>query len=448
MASTTLDYLYNSPSSLAQGPDGEQLLLSKFSEVERGSSSCFFWGRLHNPYVLSRCLITLSKTVQSSFSLSPFEIALLKDPIVTAGNNRIRFEAFSHCAGVYGRVDVLEGGQDGEFLENGTTNVDFNPPLIAELSRIKQNDELMLSVGKKEVGFHKDGKSIIERKVPLPSKWIKGLTTVQHYFSETETELRLSRIQALQLFQSLPKGSVKVDYYLIKRGNKYSFSQLKSSNAITIGGVHRLKLIKPLISLVKSLHIYPHPNNQSISFILKFDQINFIFSLSRDSWRGFSGEGAVLEELLEDIPDKLIQAFDNYTFTNQVFNPTLLSIEEDIELKKVDKLATKLAAMGLLGFDLEDNGFFYRRLPFKLKRILSLNPRLKNADKLLAEGKVKIVSRTDNKVEARVEGSGVWHYVLLEGENSRCTCMWFSRNQGERGICKHILAVKKMVQHA
>ena len=45
---------------------------------------------------------------------------------MTAGNQKIRFEGFSHCAGVYARVDVLEDGHDGEFLENGTTNVDFN----------------------------------------------------------------------------------------------------------------------------------------------------------------------------------------------------------------------------------------------------------------------------------------------------------------------------------
>lgn len=55
----------------------------------------------------SRCLITLSNIVQSSFNLSPFEIAKLKDPIVTAGNEKIRFEGFSHCAGVYARVDIL-----------------------------------------------------------------------------------------------------------------------------------------------------------------------------------------------------------------------------------------------------------------------------------------------------------------------------------------------------
>ena len=51
-----------------------------------------------------------------------------------------------------------------------------------------------------------------------------------------------------------------------------------------------------------------------------------------------------------------------------------------------DKTAPgRLSAMGLLGFDLDENHFFYRRLPYKLSRILSLNPRMKDAEKLLAE---------------------------------------------------------------
>ena len=55
------------------------------------------------------------------------------NPIVTAGNDRRRFEGFSNCAGGYARVDVLPDGHDGEFLENGTTNVDFNPGMISAL---------------------------------------------------------------------------------------------------------------------------------------------------------------------------------------------------------------------------------------------------------------------------------------------------------------------------
>ena len=74
---------------------------------------------------------------------------------------------------------------------------------------------------------------------------------------------------------------------------------------------------------------------------------------------------------------------------------------------------------------------------------MSLNPRLKGAEKLLEENKVEITQKKDDEIEAKVEGSGVQHYVVVKGDFQKCTCTWFSKNQGERGACKHILAVKK-----
>ena len=169
--SDTITYHYTNPSAFLKGQSQEELFLAKFSEIEKKEAPCFFWGKLENPFMVARCLITLSNVVQSSFNLSPFELAKLKDPIVTAGNERIRFEGFSHCAGVYARVDILPGGHDGEFPENGTTNVDFNQSMISALSGIKKSEKVLLSVGKKEVAITHGSNKVVERKVPLPVKW-------------------------------------------------------------------------------------------------------------------------------------------------------------------------------------------------------------------------------------------------------------------------------------
>ena len=441
--SDIIAYQYAFPSALLHAAGGDNLFLAKYSEVQKKDAPCFFWGSLSDPYTVARCLIGLSNVVKSSFNLSPFELAKLKDPIVTAGNEKIRFEGFSHCAGVYARVDILPGGYDGEFPENGTTNVDFNQPMISALSRINKNEKVVLSVGKKEIAIQSGNEKIVERKVPLPVKWIKGLTTVQLFLSQAEREFSFTRIQALQLFQSIPSGKPKADYYLVMRGNKPMFSPVKSANAICVGGVQRLKLIEPLLAIADELRVFPHPTMQSTTWQLYFGNIRFSLSLSRDAWRGFSGEGAALESLIEDVPDNWIDALDKYSYANQVFNPTLLAVNEGLDLQMLDNITGRLSAMGLLGFDLDENNFFYRRLPFKLNRILSLNPRMKDAEKLLEENKVEILSKTDSRVEARVAGSGVSHSVILENEKERCTCTWFSRHQGERGPCKHVLAVKK-----
>lgn len=77
---------------------------------------------------------------------------------------------------------------------------------------------------------------------------------------------------------------------------------------------------------------------------------------------------------------------------------------------------------------------------------MSLNPRMKGADKLIEEGKVEIMSNTPQRIEARVEGSGVRHTVIFDNHSERCTCEWHSKYQGERGPCKHVLAVKKITK--
>ncbi len=260
-----------------------------------------------------------------------------------------------------------------------------------------------------------------------------------------EQAFTFNRMQALQLFQSIPPGKPKPDYYLVMRGPKPLFSPVKSANGICVGGVHRLRLLEPLLPLIDQLKVFPHPDMQSTTWQLYFGRICFSLSLSRECYRGFSGEGAALDALVEDVPDHWIDAADKYSYANQAFNPALLAVEDGLQLSQADNIAARLAAMGLLGYDIDENHFFYRRLPFKLSRILSLNPRLKDATRLLEDGKVTILLQTADRVEARVAGSGVAHTVILEGEKERCTCTWFSKHQGERGLCKHVLAVKKML---
>ncbi|MDR2222306.1 MAG: SWIM zinc finger domain-containing protein [Flavobacteriaceae bacterium] len=442
-----LSYIYNNPSNLTKGKGRDELFLAKYSEIQKNTDApCFFWGSVKHPFIMSRCLIALSNVVKSSFSLSPAELSKLKDPIVTAGDGRVRFEGFSHCAGVYARVDVLPDGLDGEFLENGTTNVDFNQPMLTALNSIKQTEQVMLSIGQKEVGLQVEEKKITERKVPLPVKWIKGLSTVQIYLSKAEKVHRFNKVQTQQLFRGIPKGIVKSDYYLILRGNMPSFSPVKSNNGICVGAIHRLRLLEPLLPYMDYMQVFPHPNMLSTTWQLYFGDIRFSLSLSREAFRGFSGEGAALESLIEDIDDEWIDALDKYAYANQRFNPTLLAVEEGLGFKDVDSLTARMASMGLLGFDVDDNAFFYRRLPFKLERIMSLNPRLKNAEKLIADNKVEIISKANGRVEARVDGTGgVRHTVVLDGEQQRCTCEWYGKYQGDRGMCKHVLAVNKLI---
>jgi hypothetical protein len=443
---TASAYWYAQPSAIQKAPDRTNILLSHFNEdTDIEEAPCFFWGKLKDPYLTAKCLSTLSKVVRSRFALSMQDLAAMRDPIVTAGADKMRFEAFSSCNGVYARLDILPDGLDGEFLSSGTTNVDFNEPMIHALNSVHRQDNVFLSVGQKEVVLEHKGEQVVERKVTLPTRWIKGLTTVQLYLSEMEEVVKLTKLQAAQLFQSLPKGTVKPDYYLVMRGGKPVFSPAKIDGAVTVGGVHRLRLLEGLLPFMDSLSVYATADAQACAFVLTLGELRFVLSLSADAYRGFSGEGKALDHLIEELPMEWLRGANQLFKANEEFNPTLFAMQHNLEINTVENLCTSLSSMGLLGYDLMTRRHFYRRLPYKLERILSLNPRLKNARKLLTNHDTEIIRNESGSVEARVQGSGVWHTVLLEGHNQRCTCNWFTDHQGQRGPCKHILSVKMLL---
>ncbi len=82
--------------------------------------------------------------------------------------------------------------------------------------------------------------------------------------------------------------------------------------------------------------------------------------------------------------------------------------------------------------------YFHRVLPFDLDRVRSLNPRLKAADKLVVSGAVRLVDES----AAEVASDGVTHHVQRDGDEWRCTCPWYAKNEQQRGPCKHVLAVE------
>lgn len=119
--------------------------------------------------------------------------------------------------------------------------------------------------------------------------------------------------------------------------------------------------------------------------MLDFKNIQMLFLLSESVYRGFSSESKNMENLLVQLPEEWLLGVNNYFKTNEVFQPTLVSIEHDIQLGTMENLQASLSSMGLLGYDLLSNNYFYRKLPFKLSRLKSFNPRLRNAIKLFDE---------------------------------------------------------------
>jgi hypothetical protein len=439
-----LVYAYAQPSALTHSPEGEALLLAAYAEnAPAGGAASFFRGQLRDAWLTARGLTTLAKVVASRFVP---QSAALRDPIVTAGAERLRFEAFSSCNGVYARLDLGPAALDGEIVQSGTTNVDFNEPMVNALSRISRHEPVRLSVGQQEVTLERAAGHVTERKVSLPERWLKGLAGAQAYLAQMEEKLMLSRLQATQLLHSLPAGAARGATYLVVRGGRPALVPVAGPGAVRIGGAHRLRLLDGLLPLTETLRLYATPDGQASAVVLELGGGHeFLLALSAEVNRGFSGEGNQLDALAEDLPAEWLAGANNLFHSNETFNPTLFGLTHDLDPATLARLCASLAAMGLLGFDLRENQYFYRRLPFKTSRILQLNPRLKNARALLENADdVQLVGvGNGGRTEARVRGTEAWHTVLVGGtEPPRCTCQWFSANQGQRGVCKHILAAQ------
>ncbi len=443
MIETDFTYQYESGSYFLEEKGEKKFSFSTNTEIEEDQNiPCFFYGNLKNAYIVSRCLSVLANTVSSHFSLTPGQIAKLKDPIVSVGAGELHFEAFSSCNSVYARVNILEDGIDGEFLHPGTTNIDFNNDTARAFNNVLQKEKLMIGIGSKNVQIITDKSKTIEKKVTLPNRWIKGLGNVQVYLSEMELAFKLTKFEALQLFKTLPKTTTKSEYYLTKIGATYSFAPIEKLHSIKIGGIHRLNLFQKLIPSLDSVLIYKHVAQESFALVLCFKDVQMTYLFSNNVYRGFSGEGKLLKDLSDAVSLNMILGINHLYKTNEVVNPTLLSIEQDLNINLMNSVQANLSGIGLLGYNLINNNYFYRKLPFKLERLLSFNPRLKNARKIIENEEIIILEKTPNNIKAKVKGSGdVYHTVIKKEESYQCTCNWYTNNKNSRGQCKHILAL-------
>lgn len=445
MSTTDLDIHYKSQSRLIKKPSLNELVLSHHTEIEELQNiPCFYWGEMKDPLLTAKALLCISKVVRSSFS--PIPVRLL-DPIVTAGKNELRFEGFSSCNGVYARLDLLSEAMDGEFIANGTTNVDFNEPMINALNAVKKNELMMIGVGDKEVNISTDKGTISEKKVKLSDRWIKGLTSVQLYLSEMTEVFRLNKLQSVQFFNSLPKSKNTTTLYLTYKLNKVAISPIYTPNSIKIGGLERLRLLESLLPYINQMVFFQntdhnHQDSESMAIQIQMSQHRLTLAISPQNNRGFSGEGNVLEKMSYELPMEYIYAFNSLLKSNETFDPATLAIDHSIYPDDIKVLTANLSAVGLLGFDLYDGVHYYRRLPFKLDKLLSLNPRLNNAKRLIDNDTIQFISRNANETLAKVKSKDNEYTVLVNQQETKCTCQWFAKHQTKRGLCKHILAVK------
>lgn len=417
--------------STVESEGGDARLVLATSSPGESPNPFFFAGRVHAPRRVAEGMLLVARVARTRFYVPPAMLAKIlstADPVVTCTKDSVRLESFSACAGVYARLDLGAEAFTAEHASPGTTNVDFNPEMRAVLAKTRATDTLRLSVGREAVKVDTTRGGAIERKVPLPVRWIKSFGEVQAILASMTLRLSTDAARARQFLKALPKTS-RGSSWVVKSGPGLRLSQVATKDGVEAGGLHRLGVLSDAASEATALNVYGDLHGTS-AWELVFPDSRLLLVLSPEAYRGFSGEGRMLLDLAGDRVDAAISAV-----RAQLRWQTKIDLEAfELDPETTARALAVLASRGLVGYDLGSSTYFHRELPFDVADFESLHPRLEAARRLVLAGAVT----EDGRVAASGGGS---YEVRVDHEDYSCTCAWFAKHGQSRGPCKHVLAL-------
>ncbi len=419
--------------------------------ADAAATPYFFDGKLQHPEEFSKMLLLLSDVVRSRFYL-PGAMRQL-DPVVTCSDRVVRFEGFSSCCGVYVRIDA-EGDAFAHGLRGrGTTNVDFNSPMRAALGRIRASEDVSLAVGADEVKLTRASGGVVEKQVKLPVRWLKGFMEVQAYQARLRHQFAVDGVTLRRFLRTLPKGGgPKRRAFVVPSGNELRLTQRETKAGVPVMGTDRLSVLASILGPNQQVNVWLDAETGVSGWEVSGAATRALVLLSPEVYRGFSGEGQGLSQLASVRWEGVLPLVRARLKWQSELDARALAAELAQSEAEITAALAVLASRGLVGFDAARGVYFHRELPFDLTQIEQLQPRLKAARALVADDKVRLnperldPERLDpERREAVVQGTDVEHVVRLLDAGDRCTCRWFSKHQGQRGPCKHILAARILV---
>jgi hypothetical protein len=428
--------------SMLQVADGGKMLLleSALGATPQGivENPSFFRGFAARPEVVANALLAVADVAASRYFDAAFRLSDVLDPVMTAGGDRLRCESFSACNGVHARLDLLAPGLDGGEIGFGTTNVDINSPLRSALANVHRHETLHLSVGRDELLISTPAQSHVERKVELPDRWVRGFAETPGLAAGMSHFARISGSAVGQFLASLPAAQPGRTVFLLPSGRGLREVTTPKPSTVTLAGTGRVASAKRVARFATHLDIFKHHNGAS-GWVFRLPGADFTLLLSPAPWRGFSGEGGILESLAAPGADDAAAAVLEFLGWQPVISAGVLHAKTGLTAHRINQGLAFLGASGKVGFDLLEGAYFHRELPLDAERTVKDYPRLAAARRIVASG---AVTRQDTYWE--VPGSvGTYVHKIWEADGSyRCTCAWWYEHRGSRGPCKHILAVQ------
>ncbi|MFF2655874.1 SWIM zinc finger family protein [Kitasatospora sp. NPDC058032] len=453
MSQSAHAYAYLRPSAVLDGEAGRRLALETSggtTPLGAAAHPRFFAGFLAEPAPAAAALLAVADVAAARYYQPQLRASL--DPVVTANGDRLRFESFSGCCGVYARLDVLAAGLDGDEIGHGTTNVDVNNPLREALTRIGPAEPLHLAVGPDALEVTTFDGPVVEKKVPLPERWLRGFAETQVTAAGFDLRAELPAVEAVRFLRSLPRGGragARVARWVVPAGRTLRPTTRPVPGAVCLPGPERLAALQRVLRHARALRVYGPPvaggGPAASAWEVELPGMRLTLTLSPDASRGFSGEGGVLGALATGTAEQDADLVAALLAWEPRIEIAELADQSGLGAARVRAALTRLGTAGQIGYDVAEAAYFHRQLPYDAGRAEAANPRLKAARALVEAGAVRleeggataVVTVDDHVQRVRADAGGA----------AGCTCLWWAKYRGGRGPCKHVLAVD-MVREA
>ncbi|MFC3689276.1 SWIM zinc finger family protein [Aquipuribacter hungaricus] len=404
----------------------------------------FFVGFLTEPEQAAQGLLAVAAVARARYHvpMTATRMGSILDPVVTSDGANLRFESFSACCGVYARFDITERDLDGEVLDRGTTNVDVNQPLQAALSRVRGREPLHLSVGPDALEVTTLDEAVVERKVPLPQRWLRGFAEAPVALARMTPRGEVTGTEARRFLRSLPRSDARSSLWATVTGRSLTLSTRAGRDSVPMSGPQRLLTLAPLLRFASTMRVYGPANDGSpapSAWELVLPGSRLVLTLSPEVSRGFSGEGGVLEALADDTAVSDADLVADVMGWLPAMTLTEVGVAADLTTDRAEQALAVLGTAGRVGYDASGGCWFARDLPYDAGDAEALNPRLRSARRLVTEGRLR---RDGDLIVVQVAGNQ--HHVrggVGSGPPS-CTCHWWARHRGGRGPCSHVLAAR------
>lgn len=396
----------------------------------------FFSGLVARPEIAAAGILTVADVATTTY-LDLAALAASRDPVVTASGDRLRFESFSGCNGVHARFDLLEDGIDSGEVGFGTTNVDINQPLRSALAALPRKELMHVTVGPESLKVSTPEDTHEERKVELPPRWVRGFAEVPMLLASMRHTFEVGGAQAMTFLAGLPRGAPGPAVGVLGTPRGPRLVAAGSRDSVTLAGTARLTTLRRVMRHIRRLTAWSHESGAS-AWVADLDGARITLVLTPQPYRGFSGEGSLLNSLSQATNSGPALRLLEHLAWEPKLDAAALALDTGLTREEVEAGTAVLAASGKVGFDLTDGAFFHREIPYDTEAVERDHPRLRAARALLADGSVQ---RGDTAGEFRVGTTGREHWVRL-GDDATCTCRWMTRYGGGRGPCSHILAAQ------